>query len=261
MTSSASTAADTADASKRHVPVALYVPNLMGYARVILAFGGLYIAQQQPPQRAVDASWIWLASASLDLLDGMMARLLNQCSQFGVLLDIAADNLLRTCFWMAAAVSASSTATDADNQSTSSSVVSLTMVATMIVSLEWTTMICTQLHASTCSAHWKECRQHDPWWIQAIFANNFKSPLGVLCIGGLFGSGYMAWAQTQPELITAIPYFYVLRNAAFVGRGVTMVVEVWLCCGYLAHVIAQDGLQQLNPNKNTQSSVGDKKSN
>jgi hypothetical protein len=195
----------------------------------MLAFWGLYETQQSHP---VLASWIWVTSASLDLLDGMAARQLDQCSQLGVLLDIAADNLLRTCFWMAA--SAASTKDDGNGAA------ALLLVSTLIISLEWITMICTQLHAATSSDHWKNCRTRDPWWIQLIFANNFKTPQGTLCIGGLFGSGFMAYAQTQPVLVNSIPYFRFLRNLAFVGRGITMLAELWLCGGYLSHIVAKD---------------------
>jgi hypothetical protein len=163
----------------------------------------------------------------------MAARLLDQCSQLGVLLDIASDNMLRTCFWMAAVAS-----TFSKNGGSSNTLILL--VSTWFISLEWITMICTQLHATTSSDHWKNCRTNDPWWIQRIFDNNFKTPQGALCIGGLFAAGYMAYAQTQPILVTAIPYFYVLRNLVFLGRGITMMAELWLCGGYLSHVVAND---------------------
>jgi phosphatidylglycerophosphate synthase len=205
----------------------------MGYARILLAFWGLAVSISHPAL----ASWIWLGSASLDLFDGMVARCLNQCSQLGVLLDIAADNLLRTSFWMAAVVASASWHVG-DGQG--NHVIATLLVATFIVSLEWITMVCTQLHATTAGDHWKQCRGYDPWWIQAIFANNFKTPLGVLCIGGLFGSGFMTYAQTKSELVSAIPWFYVLRNLSFAGRCITMVAELWLCGGYLSHVIAKD---------------------
>lgn len=219
----------TRSPSRLRLPVALYVPNLMGYARIWLAFWGLYEAAKSQP---VTASWIWLTSASLDLWDGMLARKLNQCSQLGVLLDIAADNLLRSCMWMAAVV--------ANVETYNQSPVVVLMAATFIITLEWMTMICTQLHATTSSEHWKSCRTNDPWWIQMIFANNFKTPQGVLCIGGLFGSGYVVYAQTQPILVASIPYFGVLRNLALLGRGLTMMAEIWICRGYLSHVIAKD---------------------
>jgi phosphatidylglycerophosphate synthase len=215
---------------KRKLPVLLYLPNLLGYARILLAFWGLYESQQHRP---IKASWIWVTSASLDLFDGMAARLLDQCSQLGVLLDVAADNLLRTCFWMAAVASTGATSGDSSN-------FLLLLFSTWVISLEWITMICSQLHAATSGDHWKNCRTNDPRWIQSIFANNFRTPQGVLCIGGLFGAGYMAYAQTQPKLVTAIPYFFVLRNVAFVGRGITMIAELWVCGGYLSHVVAKD---------------------
>jgi hypothetical protein len=32
------------------------------------------------------------------------------------------------------------------------------------------------LHATQSGIHWKTTREHDPWWIKIIFANNFKTP-------------------------------------------------------------------------------------
>ncbi|KAG7363786.1 phosphatidylglycerophosphate synthase [Nitzschia inconspicua] len=224
----------------RRLAVPLYVPNLMGYTRILLAFWGLYESQTGCP---ILASWIWLLSASLDLLDGIVARRFDQCSALGVLLDIAADNILRTCLWMAASLSSISTSDDKNNNKSS---MVLVMIATAIISLEWITMICTQLHAAsvtttTSSRHWKDGRtRQDPWWIRLIFANGFRTPLGVLCIGGLFGSGYLAYAQSQPQLATMIPHFVVFRNVSFIGRGVAMLAELWLCGRYLSHVIAND---------------------
>lgn len=211
--------------------VLMYIPNLLCYARIILAFVGLHLAPTNP----IAASIIWVLSASLDLIDGVLARALDQSSSLGVFLDIAADNVLRTAFWIAAASSSSSS----PSQSTHS-INWYRLVAGLVISLEWTTMFCTQLHASQSGSHWKTSRAHDPWWVKAIFANNFKSPLGILSIGGLFGSGYMAYASGEEVLVQSIPYFYVLMYLSFLARGFTMLAELWLCRGYLSLVVERD---------------------
>lgn len=218
------------------VPVVLYVPNLLGYARIIFAYVGLYYAETHP----IQASWIWILSASLDLIDGILARRLNQTSSLGVLLDIAADNVLRTTLWIAAATTATSSSSSFPS-GVPPPYYLYGMMACIVVSLEWITMVCTQLHAvQDGGAHWKTTREGDPWWIKACFANNFKSPLGVLCIGGLFGSGYMAYASRRKVLVEAIPFFDVLFYLSMVGRGMTMLAELWLCAGYLSLVVERD---------------------
>jgi hypothetical protein len=105
------------------------------------------------------------------------------------------------------------------------------------------------LHANT-NTHWKEVAGDDdiPWWIQAIFVNNFKSPLGILCIGGLFGSGFMAFASAHSVLVDAIPYFHTLKYTFFFGRAISFLAELWLCRRYLTIVIRID---QENANLST----------
>lgn len=58
------------------IPVALYVPNLIGYARVITGILSFPYALHSP--------WVFLClyafSYGLDALDGVAARGLNQCT-------------------------------------------------------------------------------------------------------------------------------------------------------------------------------------
>ena len=203
------------------MPVALYIPNLMGYARIVLAFVGLYLSSSQP----VAAIWIWLLSASLDLLDGIIARALNQTSSFGIFLDISADNILRTCVWIAAS--------SQDN---------VKVVACFFISLEWFTMICTQLHSG--DAHWKSERHADPWFVRTCFQNNFRNPLGFIVIYGLFSANMWTYGSQHSVLYEAIPGFELWRYVAYVGRALGLCVEVWLCHCYLSSVIARDTEQR-----------------
>ena len=122
----------SSSSSKSSWPIILYIPNIMCYLRIILAFIGLYysLLQQQistpqgetitiriatstdteesqhnpKPDVVIKAIYIWLFSQSLDFLDGIIARKLNQCSNIGIILDIIADNILRTITWIAAVV-------------------------------------------------------------------------------------------------------------------------------------------------------------
>ena len=89
---------------------------LLGYARIILAFVGLYYSPIDP----VLTLAIWILLALLDLMDGMLARALDQCSSLGVLLDIAADNLLRTTTCIAAAAASSQTNNKEDSSDSDS---------------------------------------------------------------------------------------------------------------------------------------------
>ena len=62
--------------------VLLYVPNLIGYARIILLFLSLRTMLTDPYTTAA----LYMLSALLDAFDGMAARKLNQCTKFGAML-------------------------------------------------------------------------------------------------------------------------------------------------------------------------------
>ena len=138
----------------RRTPVLLYVPNILGYIRIIFAFLGLYYSILQQP---ITAIIIWILASVLDLFDGMLARLLQQTSQFGIVLDIVADNILRTLVYIATCNAASVTyyvstiaPATTDDKSTLSSHSSTTIVVIIIscciICIEWITMISTQLY-------------------------------------------------------------------------------------------------------------------
>ena len=62
------------------VSVYLFVPNLIGYARVILALVGYTMAMHHHQVTL----FCYMGSQFLDALDGLAARMLGQSSEFGV---------------------------------------------------------------------------------------------------------------------------------------------------------------------------------
>lgn len=62
------------------VSVYLFVPNLIGYARVILALVGYAVAMHHHQVTLI----CYMGSQFLDALDGLAARMLGQSSEFGV---------------------------------------------------------------------------------------------------------------------------------------------------------------------------------
>lgn len=64
-----------------------YVPNLIGYSRVIFALLSLYFMKWHPKY----CTFLYCLSCLLDALDGQAARRLNQTSQFGAILDMVTD--------------------------------------------------------------------------------------------------------------------------------------------------------------------------
>lgn len=70
--------------------VLLYIPNLIGYLRVICTMLSL-ILMICFPQMWITAIILYVSSFVGDLFDGMAARKFDQCSLFGGLLDMVTD--------------------------------------------------------------------------------------------------------------------------------------------------------------------------
>lgn len=229
-------------------PVALYVPNLLGYLRILLSFAGLRCAVRRRPNEALNT---WIAAALLDLIDGAAARRLDQCSRFGVLLDIVADNVLRTVAWVSAMMESS--------RSDGAKTDVVCLCAAIVICLEWTTMFCSQSSQAANQSdehdqHWKDVRSKSdrappPLWVQAVFRNNFRSFPGVLAIYGLFVApfGTYVWCAddwaakaTWPYRILSEQTILALLATSYAGRLLSAMIELWLCCEYLRGVIALD---------------------
>ena len=75
------------------VSVYLYVPNLIGYSRVALAFLGYAMALTHPHI----TFGCYMFSQLLDAADGHAARILKQSSTFGAVLDMVTDRASTTC--------------------------------------------------------------------------------------------------------------------------------------------------------------------
>ncbi|KAM4598404.1 CDP-diacylglycerol--inositol 3-phosphatidyltransferase isoform 1-T1 [Polymixia lowei] len=71
----------------------LFVPNLIGYARIVLALLSFYLMPCCP----VPAVFCYLLSALLDAFDGHAARALNQSTKFGAMLDMLTDRCATMC--------------------------------------------------------------------------------------------------------------------------------------------------------------------
>ncbi|PWZ01385.1 hypothetical protein BCV70DRAFT_73113 [Testicularia cyperi] len=73
--------------------VFLFVPNLIGYARVVLAALSLYFMKGNPKV----CTLLYGVSCLLDAFDGMAARALGQSTKFGAVLDMVTDRCTTAC--------------------------------------------------------------------------------------------------------------------------------------------------------------------
>jgi len=70
-------------------PVFFYVPNLIGYARIVSCTVAMVYAFHDPILAAI----AYIVGQGLDAFDGMAARALKQTSRFGVVLDMLTDRM------------------------------------------------------------------------------------------------------------------------------------------------------------------------
>ena len=221
--------------------IIFYIPNLMGYLRIFLAFHGYRRAIRN--QQHNIALNMWIAASILDLFDGIAARKLNQCSQFGMLLDIIADNILRSIMWISCIRIEGKYQRNDDIHS---DVMSCIWTATVF--LEWITMFCSQMNAARSeNGHWKDMTQNSepPFWVQAVFRNNFRTFLGVLTIYGLFVAPmgtYVMYADESiwPRQLLSERGVHILVAISYIGRILSGSVELWICFDYARYVINHD---------------------
>ncbi|MBW0462499.1 hypothetical protein O181_002214 [Austropuccinia psidii MF-1] len=73
--------------------VFLFVPNLIGYSRIILAAVSLHFMSYHP----IYCTIAYIISQLLDAVDGQVARMLGQTSRFGAVLDMVTDRCTTSC--------------------------------------------------------------------------------------------------------------------------------------------------------------------
>ncbi|KAF1830449.1 hypothetical protein BDW02DRAFT_101563 [Decorospora gaudefroyi] len=71
----------------------LFIPNLIGYSRVVLALVSLYYMPLHPRT----CTLLYSVSCLLDALDGYAARKYEQSTRFGAVLDMVTDRCTTTC--------------------------------------------------------------------------------------------------------------------------------------------------------------------
>lgn len=237
--------------AKRHgsrLPIPLYIPNILCYIRIILAFASIYTSSKIPSKQEDDnpnaffhlsiTVTLWIISSLLDHLDGKLARKYNQCSDLGVLLDIIADNILRSCSWISCLIALLNNQQQGETGIKTRTfnhkdIFGLALVAVFFTSMEWMTLLSMQMIAILKrKSHWKliplEEREEDtstttvaatatpdeglahsndndndkpPWWVETIFQKSFYNPLGVITIYGSMSVGMIHFLHLQREVL------------------------------------------------------------
>nr|CAH0106330.1 unnamed protein product [Daphnia galeata] len=210
--------------SQLNIAIPLYVPNVIGYMRLILIVTGHLIKDESP----ITAMLFYAIFAALDGIDGWVARKLNQCSSFGAWLDVIVDNIGRTLIW------------------------SNFKWGVVISNLEWITYVCNHCHG----AGWRQHLSNDsfgnaPNYVNRVMAKNFKTPYGILAIGGLhvlpiwmFGWKYNVFEthfSFLPQWITLSGLIILIS-----GRILCAMVELW-CIKVHIKCLLMDGNGNIKP--------------
>eukprot|EP00118_Oscarella_pearsei_P010334 m.63034 g.63034 ORF g.63034 m.63034 type:complete len:195 (+) comp35128_c0_seq6:74-658(+) len=176
--------------------VYLFVPNLIGYARLVLVLLA-YVLFHYPIPFLV----IYGFSAALDGFDGYAARKYNQMSAFGAWLDVVVDNISRGMVWC-----------------------QIVSWGFLFVSLEWCVFVCTH----TSGSRWREAFDGAPWWVKRVMAKGFKTYVGFVTISGLHVLPLWIYGL-QRGLHHGFPAWFYVGGLIFliVGRLMSLVVEMW----------------------------------
>eukprot|EP00792_Barthelona_sp_PAP020_P008762 TRINITY_DN3247_c1_g1_i7.p1 TRINITY_DN3247_c1_g1~~TRINITY_DN3247_c1_g1_i7.p1 ORF type:complete len:224 (-),score=48.45 TRINITY_DN3247_c1_g1_i7:188-859(-) len=76
-----------------HRKIYFYAPNIIGFARIILAFACFFTLKTSPAVSGL----LYFCSFSLDALDGYFARKFDQSTRFGAVLDMITDRFGTSC--------------------------------------------------------------------------------------------------------------------------------------------------------------------
>ncbi|XP_005096617.1 uncharacterized protein LOC101858706 [Aplysia californica] len=189
--------------------VLAYVPNIVGYIRIVLA-SCAFLLFQQPVWFTI----LYSISISLDGIDGYLARKLNQTSKFGAWFDVVIDLFSRGYLWCA-----------------------LFRSGYLVVMLEWLTFVCTHSRGE----NWRIPEENFPMLVKMVMANGFKGPLGIFAIGSLhilplWMYGYESRMLTD---VLTVPMWVQLTLIALlsVGRTICAAVELFYVKEYVSHLL------------------------
>ncbi|XP_046446243.1 uncharacterized protein LOC124195730 [Daphnia pulex] len=213
--------------SKLNLAIPFYVPNLIGYVRLILIITG-HLFKDESPFTAV---LFYAIFATLDGIDGWVARKLNQCSSFGAWLDVIIDNIGRTLIW------------------------SNFKWGVVVSNLEWVTYVCNHCHGAGWREQlWKDSFANAPSYVKRVMAEGFKTPYGILAIGGLhvLPIWMFGWQHNVFEThFSFLPTWIILSGFIILlsGRILCAMVELW-CVKVHIQCLLMDEKQNNSKNSN-----------
>ncbi|KAJ8909022.1 hypothetical protein NDN08_005721 [Rhodosorus marinus] len=198
------------------LPVWLWVPNVIGYLRIVLVVLAL---SRYGIERKVGFWVCYGLSFILDGFDGMAARRLNQTSEFGAFLDVTIDIASRGVL----------------------SCQAYQVLGPLVLVLEG--LVFTVNHRL--GKNWKiVVIENSPWVVREIFRNGFRTPLGALAISGLFLMPVYGVVSVQMPKLAGMMAWKIAGVLIFACRALCGVAELfclWRHCAYLISLTANSG--------------------
>lgn len=240
-----------------HSDVLLFVPNLIGYGRIVCTIAS-FLVMIGFPKRWLLAVILYLASFVGDLFDGVMARRLNQCSTFGGVLDMITDrcSTLGLFFILAGEYTAEDATLPFPLFRTA-----FLFLAVLDISSHWVQTY----SASSSGHHHKSDQGNEGRSILVRWYYHYYYFFGYLCCGAEFtyislyarrhlhmeettGSSFSSWQQRA--LPTALDIFLAICLPGCIAKQVINIAQ--LSSGFVA-IARYDADQINNPSHNKKS--------
>ena len=193
----------------------LYVPNLIGYVRVITLLLALWLSSVDPIATLV----LYTFSFILDAADGMAARALNQCSKFGMVLDMIIDRAATSAFLCVLAPLAGTT---------------WAIVFAVLVGLDITSHFARMYVQSLLGMTTHKDAGNAHYTLLALYYNN-KMFMGALCVGQEFLYLWAYWALFSVDGVlsgnTDGSFLHLITTKLTIENQICGTVFLFLCAG------------------------------
>ncbi|KAE8344597.1 hypothetical protein BDV24DRAFT_148852 [Aspergillus arachidicola] len=178
--------------------VFLFVPNLIGYTRIVFAVASLYYMPLHPRT----CSLLYSISCLLGALDGAAARRLGQSTRFGAVLDMITDRCTTTCLLVFLA----------------SAFPRWSIVYQGLISLDYSShyihMYATLAMGGSRQSH-KNIDENRPWVMRLYYSNTYVL-FTVCALNELFFIALYLLSFSSPTLIdSAVPWALLSTSAVF----------------------------------------------
>ncbi|KNC81718.1 hypothetical protein SARC_05975 [Sphaeroforma arctica JP610] len=195
------------------VNILMFIPNLIGYARILLLVLMFYFHE-------LDRKWLvvvtYLVFSVLDIVDGAAARHLDQRSQFGAFMDVVLDNFGRSFLWAGYNP----------------------IAGAVFGSVEWMTFSLIQVAAKQGMSDWKTKHfEEAPAFFRYLMSNNLKNPLGTWCMAGQFLLPLQLYAGRYG---LEVPFNQAVLIIMIMGRALGLAIEAFVVYGAVKNMLSED---------------------